>query len=237
MRQRPRRLHLDQRDVGVRIGADPLGPQAPAVGQPHHDPVGALDHVMVGQDVAIRIDDEAGPGAAARTFTLALRRAAEEVGAVGQRQSRRAGCGAADRARRRVDVDDRRIELLGDVGKRRRQPAPRSSASTDVARRTFGFVADCAGVGVSEPATIRPTRNATVAARHTVTTRNRRAIGIIIRLSARGFGRWMALTASVFCAISALNAASSSIGTPSVLRLVGLAARLPRRRSRPSSSC
>src|SRR5678815_1254740 len=45
---------------------------------------------------------------------------------------------------------------------------------------TLGFVADCAGVGVSEPATISPNRNATVAARHTVTTRNRRAIGIII---------------------------------------------------------
>src|SRR6187551_114842 len=64
--------------------------------------------------------------------------------------------------------------------------------SFDGARaETVDFVADCAGVGVSEPATISPNRNATVAARHTVTTRNRRAIGIIIGFSALGFGRWI----------------------------------------------
>src|SRR4029453_15193666 len=45
---------------------------------------------------------------------------------------------------------------------------------------TFGFVADCAGAGVMEPATMSPIRNATVATRQIVTTRNRRAIAIII---------------------------------------------------------
>ena len=40
----------------------------------------------------------------------------------------------------------------------------------------LGVVADCAGAGVSEPATMSPMRNATVATRHTVTSTNRRAI-------------------------------------------------------------
>src|SRR5688572_25191429 len=42
--------------------------------------------------------------------------------------------------------------------------------------------ADCAGAGIVEPATIRPTRKDTVATRQMVTTRNRRAIPLIIGL-------------------------------------------------------
>jgi hypothetical protein len=42
--------------------------------------------------------------------------------------------------------------------------------------------ADWAGAGIVEPATMRPTRKATVATRHTVTTRNCRGIQDIIGL-------------------------------------------------------
>ena len=51
--------------------------------------------------------------------------------------------------------------------------------------------ADCAGAGIVEPATMRPTRKDTVATRQTVTSRNRRGIVHIIegfRLWTLGFG-------------------------------------------------
>src|SRR4030095_3308280 len=41
---------------------------------------------------------------------------------------------------------------------------------------------DCAGVGIVEPATMRPTRKDTVATRQMVTNRNRRGIATIIGL-------------------------------------------------------
>jgi hypothetical protein len=117
--QRFRRRHLDQRDVSVRIGSDPLCTKAATIRQPHRDPIGAFDHVMVGQDVAIGIDDESCPGSATWSLTLSLRCAAEEVGAIRQRNPG-ALTRTAARARRCIDVDDRRIQLLGDIRKRRR---------------------------------------------------------------------------------------------------------------------
>ena len=76
------RLHLDQRDVGVRIGPDHLGAQAAAVGQLDRDPVGALDHVVVGEDVTLLVDDEAGAGAAPRRLAAApiVERIVERIG-------------------------------------------------------------------------------------------------------------------------------------------------------------
>jgi hypothetical protein len=47
--------------------------------------------------------------------------------------------------------------------------------------------ADWAGAGVIDPATIKPTRNETVATRHTVTSRNRRGITEYYK-GARGMG-------------------------------------------------
>src|SRR6186713_80631 len=60
MRQRPRRRHLDQRDVGVRVGSDTVGPKAAAIGQADGDAIGTLNHMMVRQDITVRIDDEPG---------------------------------------------------------------------------------------------------------------------------------------------------------------------------------
>ena len=59
-RQRSSAVDLDQREVGVRILADHLGRQLAAVLQGDGDLVGAVDDVVVGDDQAVVVDDEAG---------------------------------------------------------------------------------------------------------------------------------------------------------------------------------
>ena len=80
-------VDLDQRDVGVRVGADQPRAQRAAVGQLHGDPLGAIDDVVVGEDAAVGVDDEAAAGAAARRVALAraaeIERAVEPVRRVG----------------------------------------------------------------------------------------------------------------------------------------------------------
>ena len=56
-------VDLEHRHVGVGIGAHDLGLELPAVEQADRDLLGAFDHVVVGQDVAVGRDDE--PGSAA----------------------------------------------------------------------------------------------------------------------------------------------------------------------------
>src|SRR6185295_11617832 len=75
-----------------------------------------------------------------------------------------------------------------------------------VARAFVLLGADWAGAGISDPATIKPTRNETVATRHTVTARNR--LGIYAN-HYKG-------------EIRARNWSSSSIGTPSCFALSAL---------------
>ena len=79
---------------------------------------------MVREDVAGFVDDEAGSGAAPRPFALPFRRTAEAIGAVRHRHLE-APAHARPVARRRVDIDDGRVEPLGDVGERARQRARR----------------------------------------------------------------------------------------------------------------
>ena len=52
-------VDLEDGHVGVRIGADDLGLELTAVEQPDRHLLGALDHVVVGEDVAVGRDDEA----------------------------------------------------------------------------------------------------------------------------------------------------------------------------------
>ena len=59
-------VDLDQRDVGVGIGADDARAQRPAVRQLDDDPLGALDDMVVGEDAAVGVDDEAAARAAPR---------------------------------------------------------------------------------------------------------------------------------------------------------------------------
>ena len=59
--QRVMRFDLDDRQVGVGVGADQLGVVlGGGAGQRDLDPVRLLDHVIVGENVAGRIDDHAG---------------------------------------------------------------------------------------------------------------------------------------------------------------------------------
>ena len=52
-------LDPDHGEVGFGIGADDIGRRLAAIGQADLDLVGALDHVVVGQDVAVGADDHA----------------------------------------------------------------------------------------------------------------------------------------------------------------------------------
>ncbi len=61
-RERPG-IDLQHGHVGVGIGADDLGLELPPIEQPDDDLLGPFDDMVVGQDVAVRRDDE--PGAAA----------------------------------------------------------------------------------------------------------------------------------------------------------------------------
>jgi hypothetical protein len=52
-------LDLEHGQIGVGVGADHLRAGAAAVIELHLDRVGALDHMVVGQDVAVGADDHA----------------------------------------------------------------------------------------------------------------------------------------------------------------------------------
>src|SRR4029079_13154596 len=59
-RQIRRTLHLDERDVGLCVAADDLRLVLLAGRKADEDLVGVLDDVVVRDDEALRIDDEAG---------------------------------------------------------------------------------------------------------------------------------------------------------------------------------
>ena len=111
-RQRLGRRYLEQRQICLLVAPDQLGRQRTPVVQRHRDLIGALDHMVVGHDVAAGIDDEARAqrGDVARQ----ARPGAEEIlEQVGKRRTRR-DIGQAGCARRRLqglgrgDVDDGR---------------------------------------------------------------------------------------------------------------------------------
>ena len=103
--------NVDERDVDRRIRADDLAAKRAAVRQRDGDPLGTLDDVVVGEDVAVAIDDEAAAGALPRQ--LKSRGPSAGSSSPGDGARRRRGSPAF---RRRIDVDDRRVDPLGDVG-------------------------------------------------------------------------------------------------------------------------
>ena len=58
--QRLLRIHLQHREICLVVAADQSGRQRCAVAQDHRDLVRALNDVVVGDDVARRINDESG---------------------------------------------------------------------------------------------------------------------------------------------------------------------------------
>ena len=113
-RQTSLAIHLDQRDVGVRIRTDDARTQRAAVGKLDRNPLGAIDHVIVGQDAAVGIDDEAAARPAPRCVTPSAVGPVEGIGRI------RADSAAPPRLpapRRRVDIHDRRIDPFDHIGK------------------------------------------------------------------------------------------------------------------------
>ena len=112
-------VDLDQRDVGVGIAADEAGPEASSIRQLDRDAIGAFDDVVVRQDAAVGVDDEAGAFAAPRLIGIPPRLHRIER-RVERLRSVFVVCLAALAARatrltRRVDVDDSRIDACDDV--------------------------------------------------------------------------------------------------------------------------
>src|SRR5690606_5259008 len=93
-------VDLDDRQVGARVGADELAGYRRAVSEDHAQLVAALDDVVVGDDVAVFADDEAGARAGRHNLIGIAEEAAGEA----------------------LLVDDRhysRADLLEDVGRSR----------------------------------------------------------------------------------------------------------------------
>ena len=94
--------------------------QAAAVRQLDGDAPGAIDDVVVRQDAAVGVDDEAGAGAATRRVAVVARRAeaerpVEQLRRIGHARARAAPARLASLGRR-IDVHDCRINPLDDVG-------------------------------------------------------------------------------------------------------------------------
>ena len=102
-----------------------------AVGQLHREPLGAFDHVVVGQDVAVGVDQEAGAGAAPRRVAAATARVERIVGAAPRALFDQPPRAAA--AGRGVDVHDRGIQPRGDVRKVDGDGASTDGVSDDLA--------------------------------------------------------------------------------------------------------
>ncbi len=111
--RQPVGLHFEHRDVGGRVAADDFGLEVAAVLQRHGDLAGVLDHVRVGDDVAVAgVENHARAGALERPLARAgIRRHVEEAAkerVIEQRVLRAALANGAARG----DVDHRRGDLL-----------------------------------------------------------------------------------------------------------------------------
>ena len=61
-------VDFQHRQIGFLIDADYLSAKTLAAEQANRDPVSALDHVMVGNNVSLRIDDEAAADSMGRPW-------------------------------------------------------------------------------------------------------------------------------------------------------------------------
>src|SRR5690606_19682589 len=85
------RLDLEHADIGVLVAADDLRLDDPAVEQAHRDLLGAIDHVMVGEDVAVTRHDEARTTRRLDTARVELARAEERYGPLENHGTRNTG--------------------------------------------------------------------------------------------------------------------------------------------------
>ena len=107
-------VDLEHREVGVRIGPDDLGLELAPVEQAHGHLIGAIDDVVVGEDVAVLGDDEARAGALLEAGLLLHRGHAPEelfeAGGTSIRGAFRRGLSLLAG----LDVDDAGLDVLGD---------------------------------------------------------------------------------------------------------------------------
>ena len=118
-RQIVRRVNLDDRHVSLCIKADHLTAKLFTRQQPDGNSRCVLNDVIVGENVALRIDNEAAADAALGTTLLATKHVEQRIG----RRDRVLVALVRDLGRGlcRLDVDDRRFDAFGDLGKRSRQ--------------------------------------------------------------------------------------------------------------------
>jgi hypothetical protein len=124
-------LQLEEREIELGVAPDDHGLELPFVDQAHLHLVGVGDHVLVGDHVASRVDDEAGARAhaLARTATLPT---AEELEGVARRQAHLLGGG---------DVHHCWLHLVGEVGHvEGRGHGGRGQGSAHLERRQVGAV-------------------------------------------------------------------------------------------------
>jgi hypothetical protein len=149
--QRFLRLDLEERDIGARRCRRRASISSSIVEADFHLRC-AIDHVPVGHDVAVRRDDEAGPGRLPRPLLRdAVRQVLEElVQRMVLGKARKAlevprfpalpGAVVRDLRHvvRRRNADDRRLHLLDDIGKRQRLRRNARLQLSDSRRRPVG---------------------------------------------------------------------------------------------------
>jgi hypothetical protein len=143
---------VEQRDVELGIAAHNVSVELALVVEVNSNVVGVVDHVLVGDDVPLRIDDEASPEGLAlhRSFTRPGRalRMAPAAAALPEEELERIhpvsaiahhAAGDVDLLRGR-DVHDHRLHLLGERGdiERRRHRRRRQLGRVDRRRRARG---------------------------------------------------------------------------------------------------
>ena len=100
-----RQIHLEHSQVTVGIGAQHPGRQRSAVIENNRDPVGAIDHVVVGDDASLVVPDKAGPQAALRL------RHRGHAGIEGQTRNLGDGRRCTRHSVHDLDIDHRGIDL------------------------------------------------------------------------------------------------------------------------------
>ena len=119
------RVDLEHGQIGARIDADDPGVELPAIEQPDGDFVRAVNHVIVGQDVAVAGHNESRARALLE-FGPLLRLHAPREELLESRRNLELGTGRPRPALRiRLDEDDARLDLLGHRRKRLTQAVER----------------------------------------------------------------------------------------------------------------
>ena len=94
-------VHIENGNIRIRVLSDNLGVGNPAIAKLHFDRVSAGNHVLIGDDAALIIDDDAGAQAALDALPVAWPIIAEQL-------IERGHPGFLGDQPRRIDIDDRR---------------------------------------------------------------------------------------------------------------------------------